>query len=209
MFIKTVVVGPLQVNCVIIADEASKKALVIDPGDEPEMIMDVVSRNGLEVQYIICTHGHFDHVGAVVDIKNETGAKVVLHKDELGCYNLSKESAALWGFEGETQPAPDMFVKDGDVITAGALSFKVLHTPGHSLGGICLYSGDIAITGDTLFAGSVGRSDLPGGDINKLGKSFRRLMELPGSTKFIPGHGPSSSIGHEKKFNMFSEQFLL
>ncbi len=208
MFVKTVVVGPLQVNCVVIADEASKKAFVIDPGDEPEMIMDVVAKNGLDVQYIICTHGHFDHVGAVIDIKNETWAKVVLHKEELELYNLSKESAALWGFEGETQPAPDMFVKDGDVITAGGLSFKVIHTPGHSLGGICLYSTDIVITGDTLFAGSVGRTPLPGGDIKKLGKSFRRLMELPEVTKVIPGHGPSSSIGHEKKFNMFSEQFL-
>jgi len=209
MIIKTIVIGPLQVNCYIIADEASKKAIVIDPGDEPERIIDVIKENRLEVEYIICTHGHFDHVGAVIDIKKETGAKVVMHKEDLELYNSAKDAAFLWGFDAEDQPAPDMYVNDGDIIKAGGLSFKVLYTPGHSTGGICLYSGDIVVTGDTLFEGSVGRTDLPGGDMARLKKSFQRLMSLPEKTKVLPGHGPASSIGREKKENMFAGEFLL
>ena len=209
MIIKTVVIGPLQVNCYIIADEASKKAVVIDPGDEPERIMDVINEGGLKVEYIICTHGHFDHVGAVIDLKRETGARVVLHKEDLSLYSSSKDAAFLWGFDAEDQPAPDIYVKDGDIIKAGDLSFEVLYTPGHSTGGICLYSGDIVVTGDTLFEGSVGRTDLPGGDMARLKKSFQRLMSLPEKTKVLPGHGPASSIGREKKENMFSGEFLL
>ena len=208
MIIKTVVIGPLQVNCYVIADEVSKKAVVIDPGDEPDRIMDVINENSLEVEYVICTHGHFDHVGAVIDIKKETGAKVVMHKEDLDLYSSAKDAAFLWGFAGEDQPAPDMFVKDGDVIKAGGLSLEVLYVPGHSTGGICLYTGDVVVTGDTLFQGSVGRTDLPGGDIGKLKKSFQRLMVLPENTKVLPGHGPASTIGREKKENMFSREFL-
>jgi len=209
MIIKTVVVGPLQVNCYIIADEASKKAVVIDPGDEPERIIDVIKESGLKVEYIICTHGHFDHVGAVIDLKRETGAKVVLHKEDLLLYSSSKDAAFLWGFDAEDQPAPDMYVNDGDIIKAGGLSFEVLYTPGHSTGGICLYSGDIVVTGDTLFEGSVGRTDLPGGDMGRLKKSFQRLMSLPENARVLPGHGHASSIGREKKENMFAGEFLL
>ena len=209
MIIKTIVIGPLQVNCYIIADEASKKAIVIDPGDEPERIIDVIKENRLEVEYIICTHGHFDHVGAVIDIKKETGAKVVMHKEDLELYNSAKDAAFLWGFDAEDQPAPDMYVNDGDIIKAGGLSFKVLYTPGHSTGGICLYSEGIVVTGDTLFEGSVGRTDLPGGDMGRLKKSFQGLMSLPENTRVLPGHGPASSIGREKKENMFAGEFLL
>ena len=208
MLIKSVVVGNLQVNCYIIADEVSKKAIVIDPGDEPERIMDEVRGNGLAVEQIICTHGHFDHVGAVSDIRKETGARVLIHKDELALYNGAKDMAAFWGYELETLPEPDVLVKGGDVIKVGALSFEVIHTPGHSPGGICLYCGDIVITGDALFAGSVGRTDFPGGDMGKLKKSFRRLMELPEKLAVLPGHGPQSTIGREKKTNMFAREFL-
>ncbi|MEW5745436.1 MAG: MBL fold metallo-hydrolase [Nitrospirota bacterium] len=208
MVIKTVVVGPLQVNCFIIADEETRKALVVDPGDEPDRIMDLIRQQGLDLQYIVCTHGHFDHVGAVIDMKQETGARVVLHKDDLEIYAAAKEMGALWGFAAETQPEPDLFVRDGDTIAVGNLQFRVFHTPGHSPGGICLYSEGVAVTGDTLFAGSIGRTDFHGGDINRLKQSFRRLMELPDSTKVLPGHGPSSTIGRERSHNMFSEEFL-
>lgn len=208
MILKTLVVGSLQVNCFIIADEGTKTAMVVDPGDEPDRILDEVRRNGWEVRYIVCTHGHFDHVGAVKELKEATGASVALHKDELEMYSSARTAAKLWGFEADDPPAPDLFVKDGDGLSLGSLEFRVLHTPGHSVGGICLLSGEVLVTGDTLFAGSVGRTDLRGGDLGVLKQSFRRLMALPESTKVLPGHGPATTIGHEKHHNMFSAEFL-
>ncbi len=209
MFVKSVVVGPLQVNCFIIADEASKKALVIDPGDEPDRIMDIIKENGLEVEYIVCTHGHFDHVGAVSDLKKDTGAKVLIHKEESEIYDAAKDMAAFWGYELDPLPDPDILAGDGDIIRAGNLSFEIFHTPGHSPGGICLYGYGIVITGDTLFAGSVGRTDFHGGDMQKLKSSFKRLMTLPENIQVLTGHGPDTTIGREKRENMFSEELLL
>jgi glyoxylase-like metal-dependent hydrolase (beta-lactamase superfamily II) len=209
MLIKGIAVGPLQVNCFIVADETSGRAMVVDPGDEPDRVMDIIKNNELSVDYIICTHGHFDHVGAVSDLKKETGAKVLIHKDELEIYKAAKDMAAFWGYDLDPVPDPDVLVKDGEDITVGNLSFKVIHTPGHSPGGICLYGEGIVITGDTLFAGSVGRTDFYGGDINKLKNSFKRLMALTENTKVLTGHGPETTIGREKKGNMFSEDFLL
>ncbi|MCL4457507.1 MAG: MBL fold metallo-hydrolase [Nitrospirae bacterium] len=208
MLIKSVVVGPLQVNCFVVADEKSKKALVIDPGDEPDRIMDMIKENGLKIEYIICTHGHFDHVGAVSDLKKETGAKVLIHKDELEIYDAAKDMAAFWGYDLDPLPDPDVLANDGDVIRAGDLEFDVFHSPGHSPGGICLYGHETAITGDTLFAGSIGRTDFHGGDINKLKESFKRLMSLPEDTRVLCGHGAETTIGREKRENMFSEEFL-
>ncbi|HAK89198.1 MAG: MBL fold metallo-hydrolase [Nitrospirae bacterium GWC2_46_6] len=209
MLIKSVTVGPLQVNCFIIADEKSKKTLVIDPGDEPDRIMDIINGNGLKVEYIICTHGHFDHVGAVSDLKKETGAKVLIHKDELEIYDAAKDMAALWGYDLDPLPDPDVLANDGDIIEAGDLRFEIFHSPGHSPGGMCLYGHETAITGDTLFAGSIGRTDFHGGDINKLKESFKRLMSLPEGTRVLCGHGPETTIGREKRENMFSGEFLL
>lgn len=209
MLVKNIVVGPLSVNCFIIADEKTKKAIVVDPGDEPDMIMDIIKKNNLIVEYIICTHGHFDHVGAVSDIKKETGANILIHKEELVIYSAARDMAAFWGYDIDPLPEPDGFVRDGDTISLGDLQFKVLHTPGHSPGGICLYSNNILITGDTLFEGSVGRTDFYGGDIEKLKKSFKRLMELPDDTRVLPGHGSETTIGREKRENMFSDELLL
>ncbi|MFN3396020.1 MAG: MBL fold metallo-hydrolase [Thermodesulfovibrionales bacterium] len=204
MLIKQITVGPLQSNCFIIGDEETAESIVVDPGDEPDLIMDVIDGNGLKVSYIVCTHGHFDHVGAVSDIKGKTGAKVVIHKDELEIYHAARDMAAFWGYEVERLPEPDMLVDDGDRIRIGNLSFTIIHAPGHSPGGICLYGEGIVVTGDTLFAGSVGRTDFYGGDMNKLRDSFNRLMLLPEETKILPGHGPHSTIGIEKRDNPFA-----
>lgn len=207
MLIRNIAVGPLQANCFIIGDETSRQAIVIDPGDEPDLIMDFINGNGLKVSYIVCTHGHFDHVGAVADIKIKTGAKVVIHKDEIEIYHAARDMAAFWGYEVERLPEPDMLVDDGDRITIGGVSFAILHTPGHSPGGICLYGEGIVVTGDTLFAGSVGRTDFYGGDMHKLRESFNKLMSLPEGTKILPGHGPDSTIGIEKRDNPFASDF--
>lgn len=209
MLIKKLTVGPLQANCFIISDKTTKDSIVIDPGDEPDLIMDVIRGNDLRVSYIVCTHGHFDHVGAVEDIREETGAKVVIHKDETEIYHAARDMAAFWGYEIEKLPDPDMLVEDADMIKVGNMSFTILHTPGHSPGGICLYGEGIVVTGDTLFAGSVGRTDFYGGDMNKLRDSFKRLMSLPEETKVLPGHGPDSTIGEEKRGNPFVSDFEL
>lgn len=207
MLIKQLTVGPLQSNCFIIGDEETAESIVIDPGDEPDLIMDVINGKGLKVSYIVCTHGHFDHVGAVSDIKGKTGAKVVIHKDEIEIYHAARDMAAFWGYEVEKLPEPDILVDDGDRIRVGNIIFTIIHTPGHSPGGICLYGEGIVVTGDTLFAGSVGRTDFYGGDMNKLRDSFNRLMSLPEETKILPGHGPDSTIGIEKRDNPFASDF--
>ena len=204
MMIKKFVVGSLESNCFIIADEKLKECLITDPGDEPDRILDFIHENNFKVKYIVCTHAHFDHVAAVSDIKKDTDALVVIHKDDIELYKSTKNQAAQWGFDIDPQPEPDMLVSEGDRIVVGELRFKVLHTPGHSPGGICLYGEGILITGDTLFFGSVGRTDLYGGDINKLKKSVKRLISLPDGTKILPGHGPETTVGKEKTDNFFS-----
>jgi glyoxylase-like metal-dependent hydrolase (beta-lactamase superfamily II) len=206
MIIKEFVVGPLENNCFIIVDEGVKECFITDPGDEPDRLMDYVSENSLKVKYLVCTHVHFDHVGALPELQKETGAKIVMHKADLPIYERSDEHAAMWGFEIAPLPQPDIFVSDGDRITVGNLNFEILHTPGHSPGGICVYGEGIVVTGDTLFAGSVGRTDLPGGDITRLRASFRRLMTLPEGIRVLPGHGPETTIGHERSYNFFASE---
>lgn len=207
MIIKKLVVGPLENNCFIIADENTKDGLVVDPGDEPDRILDLINKNSFNIKYIVCTHAHFDHVGAVPDLKKETGAKIVIHRDELEIYKSTKDQAAIRGYELDPLPEPDMFVSEGDKIEVGDLRFEILHTPGHSPGGICLYGEGILITGDTLFAGSVGRTDFYGGDMEKLKRSFRRLLSLSDKIKVLPGHGPETTIGQERTDNFFSYNF--
>jgi glyoxylase-like metal-dependent hydrolase (beta-lactamase superfamily II) len=206
MIIKKLVVGPLENNCFVIADEKSKECFVVDPGDEPDRIIDFINENNMKVKYIICTHAHFDHVGAVSEIKKETEAKLVIHGYDLNIYHSSRDHAALWGFEIDPLPEPDLFVSEGEVLRIGGLRFEIIHTPGHSPGGICIYGEGILITGDTLFAGSVGRTDLPGGDVESLKQSFIRLMALSDTVKVLPGHGPESTIGKERADNFFSNE---
>jgi len=208
MIIKSLSVGPLENNCFIIVNEDTKEALLIDPGDEPDRIIDVINENSFKVKYIVCTHAHFDHVGAVPEIKKETDAKIVIHRDEVSIYERATDLSALWEFEIDPLPEPDILVLEGDRLVVGGLKFQILHTPGHSPGGICLYGEGIIITGDTLFAGSVGRTDFYGGDVEKLKKSIKRLMALPDEVKIFPGHGPQSTIGYERDNNLFYRSIL-
>lgn len=206
MIIKKFVVGPLENNCFVIVDENSKECFVVDPGDEPDRILDFIHESNLRVKYIICTHAHFDHVGAVSEIKNGTKAKIVIHKDDLAIYRSSKDHAALWGFDIDPLPDPDLFVSEGDVLKIGDLEFQIIHTPGHSPGGICIYGQGILLTGDTLFAGSVGRTDLPGGDVRELKGSFKRLLSFSNEIRVFPGHGPETTVEREKTGNFFAQE---
>ena len=203
MKIKTIITGPLEVNTYIIYDASTKDCLVIDPGDEPDRIEEVIRSEGLNVKYIICTHAHFDHVGAVPELKESTGAPVLIHKEELLIYEAARDMAKFWGYDMKPLPEPDGFLKEGDTLEVGALRFTVIHTPGHSPGGICLYGEDTVITGDTLFAGSVGRTDFHGGSLPKLKESFKRLIDLPEDTVVLPGHGPKTTISQERTNNFF------
>jgi glyoxylase-like metal-dependent hydrolase (beta-lactamase superfamily II) len=208
MILERLVVGPLEENTYIVADEETKQAIVIDPGDEADRILEVIKDRDLHVNSIICTHTHFDHVGAVGDMRKATGAEILIHEEDMQVYASARDQAAFWGYEVDDLPEPDGFLDDGDEVEAGNLKFKVIHTPGHSPGGICLYGEGVLITGDTIFKGSVGRTDFPGGNIEELKKSFRRLLDLPEDTKIYSGHGPETSVGMEKKTNFFANEFL-
>lgn len=203
MIIKKIVVGTLENNCYIIGDERTREVFIVDPGDEPDRILDFVNEDNLETKFIVCTHAHFDHVGAINEIREITKAKIILHKDDLILYKNVEMQGLTWGFDIEPLIEPDIIVSEGYNLEIGDLRFMVLHTPGHSPGSICLYGEGILITGDTIFAGSVGRTDLYGGDINQLKKSFKRLIELPDNTIILPGHGPESTIMKEKNDNFF------
>jgi hydroxyacylglutathione hydrolase len=206
MIIQEFIVGPLENNCYIISDEKNKETFVVDPGDEPDRIIDFIREKGLKLKYIVCSHAHYDHVGAVPELKQETGAQIVIHQNELDLYTHIEKQGMMWGGELDPLPAPDIIVEEGSILAIGNLKFEVLHTPGHTPGGICLYGEGMIITGDTLFAGSVGRTDLHGGDLRQLKNSFKRIMLLPETVRVLPGHGPESTIGREKHENFFAAE---
>ncbi len=204
MLLIRLVVGPLQVNCFIVADEKTREAVVIDPGDDAGDILKVVREKGLTVKYIVNTHGHFDHVGANKALKDATGAELLIHEGDAPVMASAPLQSRAFGMNAISSPPADRFVKQGDVITAGDVSLKVLHTPGHSPGGISLLEQGMVFTGDALFAGSIGRTDLPGGDLMTLLRSIKtNLMSLPDDTKVFCGHGPASTIGDERNDNPF------
>lgn len=208
MRIDVMTVGPLQANCFIVWDDSSREAIVIDPGDEPDRILSFIKENNLKVRYIVCTHAHFDHVGALPELKVHTGAPVAVHEAEKEIYEGARDMAAFFGYDIEKLPEPDIYLRDNDLINMGSVQLRVLHTPGHSPGGLCLYGNGVIFTGDTIFAGSVGRTDFYGGDINQLKHSFKRILSLPPDTKIFPGHGPGTTVDEEKRENPFSEEFL-
>ena len=204
MILIRLVVGPLQVNCFILADEKTKDAVVIDPGDDAQDILKIIRDKDLKVRYIVNTHGHFDHVGANKAIKDATGAELLIHEGDAPVMASAPKHSLAFGMNSVSSPPADRYVKHGDVIAAGEVSLKVLHTPGHSPGGICLREQGMVFTGDALFAGSIGRTDLPGGDLMTLLRSIKtNLLILPDDTKVFSGHGPASTIGDERLENPF------
>ncbi|MFP4158603.1 MAG: MBL fold metallo-hydrolase [Desulfosalsimonas sp.] len=204
MILKALAVGPIMANCYILGCERTKSAAVIDPGEEADKILMKLAEDKLTLKYIINTHGHFDHVGGNSQLKNASGAELVIHKaDEPMLAELGR-AAASFGLSAENSPPPDKTVDEGDVISFGDISLKVLHTPGHSPGGISLLTDKMVFVGDSLFAGSIGRTDLPGGDYNTLITSIKtKLLSLDEDTKVYTGHGPATTIGQEKRVNPF------
>jgi glyoxylase-like metal-dependent hydrolase (beta-lactamase superfamily II) len=204
MVIKNIVVGPLAANCFIVADSSERIAVIIDPGDWPDQIMSAVAKLDVKVTHILCTHGHFDHIGGVATVKAKTGAKFLIHRADLPFVKRAQQSALEWGMHVEQPPIPDGYVDENDEIRAGKLKFKVLHTPGHSPGGVSFCINRKVFVGDTLFAGSVGRTDFPGGSFETLCNSIRaKLYKLPDQTEVYTGHGPNTTIGVEKLHNAF------
>ena len=206
MIFEVLPVGPLAANCFVIGCEETKEGIVVDPGAEVEKILAAVRRHGLAVKKVINTHGHFDHVGGNGELLAVTGATLHIHENDVRLLSRAAETAAMYGISGTNSPLPDGHLEDGMEISFGTCTLRVLHTPGHTPGGCCLHfaAQGIVITGDTLFADSVGRTDLPGGSHATLIASIQqKLLVLPDATTVYPGHGPSSTVGREKRHNPY------
>jgi hydroxyacylglutathione hydrolase len=206
--VDSVVVSPFQTNCYIVGCQETKEGIVIDPGDEPERILAVVNFHRLKIVAIVATHGHLDHVLAVKAVKEATGAPFLLPKLDLPIARSAHIQARFYNWLAEPVPDPDGFLEEGQTLSVGNLSFQVLELPGHTPGHIALYWADekgegCLFSGDVLFAGSVGRTDLPGGNWEVLQNSLRRLMSLPDETIVYPGHGRKTTIGEERRYNPF------
>ena len=202
-------VGPLQCNCSVIGDETTREAMVIDPGDDIEDVLALVRKHNLQVKQIVITHAHIDHVGGAMKLKKLTGAPILLNQNDYALLKMLDVQAAWIGMPTPGEVKIDQSLAQDDRIGAGSLSAQILHTPGHTEGSICLYFAPEKklIAGDTLFAGSIGRTDLPGGSYKKIISSLHeQVLALPDDTVVIPGHGPLTTIGEERESNPFLTQ---
>jgi hydroxyacylglutathione hydrolase len=206
MILETFPVGPLQCNCSILADEDTREAIIIDPGDEVSRIHRRLQSHNLKLKQILITHAHIDHIGGALKLKSLTGAPIFLNENDLPLLALMAEQAAWVGVPTPETAPPDETLTDGRIVGLGSYPAHVIHTPGHTQGSICLHFAPLkmVLAGDTLFAGSIGRTDLPGGNYDQILDSIQtRLLTLPDETRVVPGHGPATSIGYERKANPF------
>jgi hydroxyacylglutathione hydrolase len=199
-------VGPLQCNCSIVGDGTTHEAMVIDPGDDIDDVLAIVRKHNLQVKQIIVTHAHIDHVGGAMKLRAMTGAPILLNQNDYGLLKMLDVQAAWIGVPAPGKVEIDGSVTTGETVAAGSHTASILHTPGHTEGSICLYFPAVKklIAGDTLFAGSIGRTDLPGGSTQKIMRSLHEtVLALPDETIVVPGHGPVTTIGEERESNPF------
>lgn len=204
MLVETMVVGFVQTNCYLAWDEAAKEGFLVDPGDNAPLILDTVRRLGVQVKLIFLTHSHFDHVMALAEVAAATGAKVAIHESEAA--EIAAPSAATLRALGlpalQIKPSPaDILLKDGDTLSCAGETLKILHTPGHTTGSVCIDTGKLLFSGDTLFEDDCGRCDLPGGDYSVMLSSLRCLAALPGDRVVYPGHSVSTTLARERQVN--------
>jgi glyoxylase-like metal-dependent hydrolase (beta-lactamase superfamily II) len=205
MWLKSIVTGELKVNCYLLGCPETRQALVIDPGGQGTRILEILRENDFTLKTVINTHGHFDHIGGNSTLIEATKAELLVHRADLAIMMAAHEHAAMFGCRQiEPSPEPTRFLEDGEEIRLGTIRLEVIHLPGHSPGGICLLAEGRLFSGDSLFAGSIGRTDLPSGDQYALMTGLRdRLMTLPDETIVYPGHGPETTIGQERRNNPF------
>ncbi|HHX23053.1 MAG TPA: MBL fold metallo-hydrolase [Thermoanaerobacterales bacterium] len=202
MFLKCLQVGPIETNCYILAD--GNKAIIIDPGWDSDSILKVIESEKLNVEYIFLTHGHADHIGALKEVKFATNAKIAIHEKDARMLVSSEDNLSIFFGESITQPSADILLKGNETFQLNNITLEIIHTPGHTPGGISIKVNDIVFTGDTLFAGSIGRTDFPGGSYNELIESIKeKLLPLGDDVIILPGHGEQSTIGNERKMNPF------
>ena len=199
-------VGPLQCNCSVIGDETTREAMVIDPGDDIDDVLALIQKHNLTVKQIVVTHAHIDHVGGAMKLRTATGAPILLNQNDHALLKMLDVQATWIGVEDPGKVEIDQSIGQGDTVRAGSLAANVIHTPGHTEGSVCLYFPveKKLIAGDTLFAGSIGRTDLPGGSMRKIISSLHeKVLTLPDETTVVPGHGPLTTIGDERASNPF------
>lgn len=202
-------VGPLQCNCSVIGDEKTREAMVIDPGDQIEGILEILRQEKLTLKQIVITHAHIDHVGGAMKLKAATGASILMNQNDYALLKMLDMQATWVGMRPPGEVKVDEAVGQGRVLKVGEISSNVIHTPGHTEGSICVYfpAEKKLIAGDTLFAGSIGRTDLPGGSMEKIMRSLHnQVMALPDETQVVPGHGPMTTIGDERETNPFLQK---
>jgi glyoxylase-like metal-dependent hydrolase (beta-lactamase superfamily II) len=203
MFVRALTVGPFQENCYLLGDEATRDAVLIDPGDEANLLIDAVEQDAWMLRALWITHGHIDHVGGIAAVKRRWNVPVYLHPADRGLYDRATEQGRHFGLTIETPPAPDHDLAEGDRLTVGTLAFHVMHVPGHSPGHVAFVGHGVVFGGDCLFAGSIGRTDLPLSDPPALARSLERFVALPEETVVYSGHGPATSVRVEKRANPF------